>query len=244
MIEAEPVRLGPFLLPVATLAVAVLVYFSAKAADRLLPEERALWSERFGVAILLYLILYKISPLFTDPTSVLHHPSSILYLSGSPKGAIVAGGITAVYLAAAFRRLQIPFSRWLDAAALVALFTGIGYSIIFHKWGKPTDLPWGIFIGEGVRVHPIHGYRFLLLAVILFWWWRNRNRLHPGEIFAWTSLAGGIGLLILSYFDWEPLTVWLNLSWSQWAFIGIAVAGWLGSLVFARPERRNRYESA
>lgn len=244
MIEAEPIRLGPFLLPVTMLALVVLVFFSAKAADRLLPEAKTLWSERFGGAILLYLILYEISPLFTDPVSVLQHPSSILYVSGSPKGAFIAGAITAAYLAVAFRRSQIPLSRGLDATALVALLTGIGYSIIFQKWGKTTDVPWGIFIGEGVRVHPIHAYRFLFLSFILLWWWRNQNRLRSGETFAWTSLAGGIGLLILSYFEWEPLTVWLNLSWSQWTFIGIAVAGWLGSLAFARPERRNRYESA
>lgn len=244
MIEAEPIRLGPFLLPVTTLAFAVLVWLSAKAVDRLLPEAGTSWSERFGGALLLYLILYEISPLFTDPVDVLQHPSSILYLSGSPKGAIIAAGITAGYLVVAFRRFQIPLSRGLDATALIALFTGIGYSIIFHKWGKPTDVPWGIFIGEGVRVHPIHGYRLLLLAAILFWWWRNRNCWRSGETFTWTALAGGVGLLILSYFDWEPLTVWLNLSWSQWAFIVIAIAGWLSSLVFARSERGNRYESA
>lgn len=244
MIEAEPVRLGPFLLPVTTLALALLVWLSARAADRLLPEDKARWSERFLGAFLLYLILYEISPLFTDPVSILRHPSAILYLSGSPKGAMIAGGITAVYLTLSFRRLQIPLSRGLDAAALVALFTGIGYSIIFQNWGKPTDLPWGIIIGEGVRVHPIHLYRLLLLSAILFWWWRGRSRLRPGETFAWVSLAGGIGLLIISYFDWEPLTVWLNLSWSQWAFVVIAVAGWFGSLFVARSERGNQYESA
>lgn len=245
MIEEQPVQLGPFLLPITTLAFAGLVWISSKAADRLLPGSgTASWSELFGGSLLLYLILYEISPLFTDPVHSLRQPTSILYMSGSPKGAIIAAGITAVYLAVVFRRSRVSLRRGLDAAALIALFTGIGYSIIFHKGGKVTDVPWGIFIGEGVRVHPIHVYRLLLLLAILFLWWRNRNRWRPGETFTWTALTGGIGLLILSYFDWEPLTVWLNLSWSQWAFIVIAVAGWLSSLFFARSERRNWYESA
>ncbi len=102
MIEAEPVRLGPFLLPVTTLALALLVWLSARAADRLLPEDKARWSERFLGAFLMYFILYEISPLFTDPLSTLRHPSAILYLSGSPKGAMIAGGITAVYLTLSF----------------------------------------------------------------------------------------------------------------------------------------------
>lgn len=236
--------MGPFLLPVTTLVFAVLVWLSAKATDRLLPEGKVSWTGPFGGALLLYLILYEVSPLFTDPVIVFQSPLAILYVSGSPKGAIISAGITAVYLALVFRRRQISLFRGLDATALIALLTGLGYSFIFQKWGKPTDLPWGIFIGEGVRVHPIHGYRFLLLAAILFWWWRNRNRWRSGETFTRTALAGGIGLLILSYFDWEPLTVWLDLSWGQWAFIFIAIAGWLGNMVITRSERGDRYESA
>lgn len=244
MIEAEPIRFGSFLLPVTTLAFALLVWLSAKGVDRLLPVSGTTWSERFGSALLLYLILNEISPLFTDPVYVIQHPSSILYISGTPKGSFIAAGITAIYLAVSFRRFQIPFSRGLDATALIALFTGFAYSVIFNKWGKPTDLPWGIMIGEGVRVHPIHGYRVLLFSVLLFWWWRNRNRWRSGETFTWTALAGGVGLLILSYFEWEPFTVWLNLTWSQWAFIIIALAGWLSSLFFTSTERGNENESA
>ncbi len=243
MFEAEPIRFGPFLLPVATLVVAAFVWLSAKGVDRLLPVAGTSWSERFGGALLLYLILYEISPLFTDPASVLEHPSSILYISGSPQGAMIAAGITAAYLVISFRRSQIPLSRGLDALALTALFTGIGYSIIFHKWGKPTDLPWGIIIGEGVRVHPVHFYRALLLSALLYWWWRSRNRWRSGETFTWLAVAGGVGLLILSIFDREPLKVWLNLSRGQWGFVVMAMAGWLGGLFFAKSERGSGYES-
>jgi len=110
LFEAEPIRFGPFLLPVATLVVAAFVWLSAKGVDRLLPVAGTSWSERFGGALLLYLILYEISPLFTDPASVLEHPSSILYISGSPRGAMIAAGITAAYLVISFRRSQIPLS--------------------------------------------------------------------------------------------------------------------------------------
>ena len=64
-----------FFFPSPRLVSPLLVWLSAKAADRLLPEGGASWSERFGGALLLYLILYEISPLFTDPVSIFEHPS-------------------------------------------------------------------------------------------------------------------------------------------------------------------------
>jgi len=118
------------------LALALLVWLSARAADRLLPEDKARWSERFLGAFLLYLILYEISPLFTDPLSTLRHPSAILYLSGSPKGAMIAGGITGCILPSLFgafkspfpggwmRRLSSPFSP----ASVIRSFFKIGES--------------------------------------------------------------------------------------------------------------------
>ncbi len=73
-------------------------------------------------------------------------------------------------------------------------------------YGKPTDLPWGVFISLGQRVrgveqythfHPLFLYEsiylFLIFTVLWFFWRRKGTRLHAGSYFFVYLILYGLG---------------------------------------------------
>ena len=70
----------------------------------------------------------------------------------------------------------------------VGLFAGrIGNFINGELWGKPTDLPWGMRVGDEV-LHPSQLYEAGLEGIVLFmilWWFTSkpRPRLAPAGLF-------------------------------------------------------------
>jgi phosphatidylglycerol---prolipoprotein diacylglyceryl transferase len=112
-------------------------------------------------------------------------------------GAILGGGI-ALYLFT--RRHKLNFGTWADIAApALALGQAIGRWANFvnqEVYGRPTNLPWAIYIDENHRLpeymqysryHPLFLYESLWnLANMAFLLWLSRryaDRLKPGDVF-------------------------------------------------------------
>ena len=103
------------------------------------------------------------------------------------------GGLIGVILAVAWfargrgRRVAdvLDFTTPLPAVGLCA--GRIGNFINGELWGKPTDLPWGMWV-DGRVLHPSQLYEAALEGVVLFailWWFtsRPRPRLAPSGLF-------------------------------------------------------------
>jgi len=129
-------------------------------------------------------------------------------------------------------------NRFLAFSDLAAFGLPIGQAIgrwgnFFNRelYGKPTDLPWGLFIPPEFRMagfedfthfHPLFLYESLYsLGVfgVLFLIWRKRFRLHAGSYFFVYLILYGAGR-----FGLEVLRI------SQWAIFGINVAQGMGVL--------------
>ncbi len=123
-------------------------------------ENKINWSEPFVQAALLWYILWRWSPVLWNPQSVVNHPLSLLYMSGTEKGRWLAWMSTAGFLLWVARKSGAGFCRLLDATAVTALVAGAGISLLFVRLGDPTTLPWGVS-PEGYQqiYHPIHLYR-------------------------------------------------------------------------------------
>lgn len=176
--------------------------------------------------ILVYFVVFKLSPLFFSFNSIISQPQSLLFLTGTSKGALVAGLVTAFYLWILAKRKRIPLPSFLDAIALVAVFSYAGYSFIFRDLGEVTTMPWGLKVEEGrYQYHPLNYYRFLFLGLLVLFWWRKNKNWNEGEVFQFLFVFGGIGLLFISYLDYKsPYTD--GLTSEQWIYALIAILGW------------------
>lgn len=89
-----------------------------------------------------------------------------------------------------------------------------------HTHGLPTDLPWGIAVGDGIRRHPVALYEiaFLLMLVPLL-----RNFRYPGNRFA--AFLGSYLLfrLLADFLKPYPIARFAGLTAIQWACVaGVA----------------------
>ena len=130
-------------------------------------------------------------------------------------GGLIVGGAVGALVA---MRKGLPVLRTLDLLApCVAIAQAIGrWGNFFNEeaFGRPTDLPWGLYISparrpleyrSAERFHPTFLYESLWdLAVfaLLVWWLRPRWHDRPGALFFWY-----IGLYSIGRFCIEALRV-------------------------------------
>lgn len=235
MLTTDVYPLGSFLLPIKWLSLWLLIAVGGQVVtllEKKLGKEKIKWVDPFVQAALLGFIVWRWSPLIWDPISVVKTPQSLLFMSGSEKGRWLAGAVVAGFLGWFAHKSGAGFRRLLDAATITALVAGAGYSLLFVQLGETTSLPWGISPeGYQLNYHPVHFYRAaLLVAVGGVWWWKTRGRLREGESFVRMATTTGVGLLVISYFDYYTRTGLLGLSDEQWLFAGLALAGWFTGL--------------
>ncbi len=172
-------------------------------------------------------------------------------------GAVIGGGL-ALYMFA--RRRGESFAVWADIAApAIALGQAIGRWGNFvnqELYGRPTDLPWAIFIEPQNRVpgfeqfsyfHPLFLYESLWnLANMFFLLWVGRrfaNRLYDGDVFLLYLITYPIGRFLLEFLRLDSSQVaGLNANQTLMALVALASAG----LLFYRHRQRrdSRAESA
>ncbi|MBA4601930.1 hypothetical protein [Thermoactinomyces mirandus] len=185
-------------------------------------------------AIFVYFIVFKLSPLFFSFHSIRSNPQSMLFLTGTSKEVLVAALVTALYLWILARRKQIPLMPLLDAIALVAVFSFAGYQLIFRDLGKVTTMPWGLTVEGGrYEYHPLNYYRFLFLALLVLFWRQKNKKWIKGESFQFLLVFGGLGLLFISYLDYEPPSS-NGLTFEQWIYALAATLGWIQGLMTKR----------
>lgn len=144
----------------------------------------------------------------------------------------LALGVSA--LAVLARRWKMPFIDLADTfapgMALGEAVTRLGCDI----FGKPSGDWWGI-LHQGVRVHPVQFYSFVLnFALFLFLYTRRPDR--AGQVTG-TYLTGlGVGRFVLEFFREGP-GIWAGtwLTWGHAAAILALLAG--AALVLFSPRR-------
>jgi len=111
-------------------------------------------------------------------------------------GGLIVGPLVGVYLA---HRLRVPILKGLDVAApSIAIGQAIGrWGNFFNEeaFGRPTDMPWKLYISPPHRppafagddfFHPAFLYESLWdlgIFLALAWWLRPRLRDRPGALF-------------------------------------------------------------
>jgi thiol-disulfide isomerase/thioredoxin len=120
----EPLALGPFVIP-GYVAHAVIALAPALAAA-------ALWARRDGAArrsvvdllstaLLIFVLLWKLGPLYTSPVMVLEDPRLLLFARGGAAGVAVGAVGAVLYLAVTLLRRRLATPRVMSALAVFAV---------------------------------------------------------------------------------------------------------------------------
>lgn len=198
MITIDPVafRIGPVAIywyGIIIAAAVVAGYFVARRLGRGFAMPASIFEEFLLFALpaalvgaRLWYVLFNLDRYSADPRSVF-----AIWQGGL---AIHGGVLASVAVAVAYCRIRkIDFYRFADVAA-PALVLGQaigrwGNYVNQEAYGRPTDLPWAMYIAGEYR-HPTFLYEFLWnLAVFALMWKFIGTKPHPGRVFA-VYLAG------------------------------------------------------
>jgi phosphatidylglycerol:prolipoprotein diacylglycerol transferase len=171
--------------------------------------------------------IYYLVENWGEPGMGLFSTSGIVWYGG------VAGGVIAVILWAAWRRMPLGFVANVAAAPLA-----IGYAIGRigcqlagdGDYGSATDLPWGMAYPEGTVptteiVHPTPVYETLASLVIFWILWRMRGRLTaPWSLFGLYLVLAGIERFLVEFVRATPV-VMAGLTTAQLISVAIVVIG-------------------
>jgi len=164
-------------------------------------------------------------------------------------GAVIGGAI-ALYLFT--RRRRESFAEWVDIAApAVALGQAIGRWGNFvnqELYGRPTDLPWGIFIEPQYRLpefinfthfHPLFLYESLwnLANMVLLLWLgrRHSDRLITGDLFLIYLIGYPLGRFLLEFMRLDSAQI-AGINANQTFMLIVMVVA--GILLFVRHRRK------
>lgn len=249
----ESFNIGPLtvyyygiILMFGALAAAFLAANEAKRRelDTEIVWDGLIWTLIFGI------IGARLWHVFTPPPSMvergittmwyLTHPLDLINIRagglGIP-GAVIGGGI-GLYIFC--RRRKIDFRIWADIAApAVALGQAIGRWGNFvnqELYGKPTDLPWAIYIDPQKRVpgferydyfHPTFLYESLwnFANMFLLLWLARRydKKLKPGDLVLVYAIAYPIGRFLLEFLRLDSSQV-AGINANQTFMIVVALA--------------------
>jgi phosphatidylglycerol:prolipoprotein diacylglycerol transferase len=184
------------------LAAAYLSTYTARlfGEDPQLVWDALVWVVLLGViGARLYHVLTPSPSMGVDRWYYFRHPAQIFatWKGGLGIYGAVAGGFLGLYIV--IRRAKRNMWRWMDimvpGLALAQAIGRWGNFVNQELYGRPTDLPWGIYIDPSFRLqgyemyerfHPTFFYEsmwsLVTCVVLVYLIWRYRDRIIPGII--------------------------------------------------------------
>jgi len=224
----EVIQLGPLLLPLHYLILAVLGLLSSyfifiKSKTYSFPFSS--WQEIILNGILTFLVIWKFSFILFHPLQVWQKPALIVLGSGGEWGIYLGLFLSGIVIYKSSLNRQFPFLLFLDLSTCWLILTATVYSVIVPSYGLPTTLVWGITLqASSTAYHPLHYYYFLLGLVILSYLYYSRVRFGRGTYTANACIWLGLGLLFISNFSYQSNRMML-LTFEQFIYIGMIVIG-------------------
>lgn len=197
----------------------------------------------------------RIWHVLTPPPSMVEQGITTLYYLTHPLDALaiwrgglgipgaVIGGALALYIFT--RRRGENFGTWADIVApglaLAQAIGRFGNYVNQELYGRPTDLPWGIYIDPQHRLpefrdqayyHPLFLYEalwnLLNMAILLWIGRRYEDRLIPGDIFLVYLIIYPLGRFLIEFIRLDSaLVVGINANQTLMLVVGLSSAAFL-----------------
>lgn len=181
-------RLGPFILPMASLALLAGIWIGIPFVEREATRLKLKMSGTNFNDIIFYSLLAgaiggRIGYALAFPNLYLDKPLSLLSLSPSTISPLVGVLAGSIFFLVLLQRKNIPLALALDAIApglaMFMVFVGISHIFSGDAYGAPTNLPWGIRLSNEYR-HPSQFYE-TLVALGIFFMIHKRFLHHDGK---------------------------------------------------------------
>ncbi|MDF2671453.1 MAG: hypothetical protein K0R67_3759 [Paenibacillus sp.] len=227
----EIVQIGPLVLNKGLLVIIISVvcgWGAIRWSLRYFGEQAASLLELWMNAALIVLLFYKLGYLLTTPSLLWERPMTLLLMNGASREVGMGIVAAAIYLTYRLKRggydvrLLLDMFAWGGTASLAA------YSAMLWRYGRPTELVWGIQDGFALTsYHPLNAYMLLLMFGIGYRLWRKvrAGEAGHGTVFQVAAVGAGIGGLVFSLLDEPGDSLFLFLSMQQLLFLGLALVG-------------------
>ncbi len=244
-----------------TVGVIIAAFLAAHEARRRGQNPEVVWDALFWV-VLAGIAGARLWHVFTPPLSMvaqgittkyyLTHPLDLINIRSGGLGipGAVIGGVVA--LALYCRAKKLPFLTWADIAVPgLALAQAIGrWGNFFNQelYGRPTNLPWRIYIDPMHRLpgfetyeyyHPLFAYESLWnLANAMFLLWLGRKhaaRLQAGDLLLIYLITYPVGRFLLEFLRLDASQIGsINANQTFMAIVALVSAGtWIYRHKFA-----------
>ncbi len=177
----------------------------------------------------------------------LTHPleAIAIWKGGLGMPGVLLGGVASLYLYLRFTKRTHLFAHFADAAAPgIALGQAIGRwgnYVNQELYGRPTDLPWAIYIEPAYRMpgyenvshyHPLFLYESLWnlfnMAALMYIHRRWRRHLLPGDLFLLYLVIYGTGRFFLEFLRLDPAPLGtINVNQTLMAVVVVLAGGML-----------------
>lgn len=207
----ETVVLGPFVLNFHLFILfvsAVTGLFILKYCWKKSGAEQQ-YSEKFTTALILGIIVWKVSLILFDPIGVIQNPLSLLYFSGGNRGIVLGLAAASAYLMYKMKKDQTPF--WLNVDVL---FTGwIAGNTAFYGLTLVTS---HFYIWQTLLT-------FVFYMIILFLLLRRKHSIGSFHMLQPYVIWYCVGMITIPFFTSDRETMWIGLTSSQIIFVIIFI---------------------
>jgi hypothetical protein len=226
----EILSIGPFVIPLHILLLAILGYASTYFVylqNKKLGVSHEQWENLLLSGIVTYIIVWKFSLIIISPLSVFENPLLLLYSSGGFIGNIlgmIAGTMT-IFVKG--RKDNYPFILFLDLLMFWVIILLTAYWTLIPSYGSQTTLPWGVELGNStLTYHPLHGYMFIMGSLLLVYLHLKKITLGSGQYASLSLFLFSLGLLFLSNFSIK-LGSYTLLAPIQWLYLCLSLTGFI-----------------
>lgn len=226
-------RLGPFLLPLASLSLLIGVWLGSWIAEKRavrLGIKSDLISNLIYIALFAGLLGARVAYAARFINAYISNPISLFALSPNtlsiPEGVII--GLFAAFIYVQRKKLNIRLT--LDALApglaFFMVFQGLAHLLSGDAFGSPANTPWSIYLWNEYR-HPTQVYETLLAIIILLIILKYPLQAGSGRSFWLLVALSAAARLFLEAFRGDSI-IWSGFRASQiFALIVLAVSLWM-----------------
>lgn len=235
---AEIINVGPFMVNakmVVLLGAIPIIFYILKWKLKHTKYEQIPLQDILINAVLLGVITWKVSPLFFNPLLIIENPFMFVSAVPSMTDAYLGMIVSVIYLSWKGSKLQIPYALLFDTLSVCINTALLFYHLLFWNYGKYTTLPWGISIENPIyKYHPVNIYYAIISTICLIQTWQESTyKLGNGQLFAFSLLSWGIGLFIISFFEFTT-TFYFGLSLQQLIGLFIILVSVISNWVFRK----------
>lgn len=167
-------RLGPFILPLASLSLVVGVWAALPLIERealRLKLNASLLSNLIFYSLIAGIVGARLGYALNFPAAYTANPLSLLALTPTTLSPSIGLAVGLIMFVVLIQRKGLPTRPTLDSLApglaLFMAFTGLAHILSGDAFGAPTNVPWAIRLWNEYR-HPSQFYEtFIALAIFL-----------------------------------------------------------------------------